>query len=252
MQLTNQIAMPASPEQLFTLLNDVERVAPCLPGAALEGRTEDDAFRGRVKVKVGPISAAYRGTVRFLEVDEHAKRLVLDAKGTDEHGSGSAEAKVTVEIRPDGQGSVLALNTDLVIRGKVAQFGRGAIGDVSQQLMERFAQNLGTLMAEPSAADGRGAQAAVPVVSQAGTERTGGDEAELDALSLVVRPMLKRFTPGLAALAVGVVAGVLAGRGRGSGGRRTVVDDIVSATVQIGAERFTVPARRTVRLIPRR
>ncbi|WP_009946695.1 SRPBCC family protein [Saccharopolyspora erythraea] len=152
MRLTNEVVLPAPPEQVFDLINDVERVAPCMPGATLQGRSGDDGYQGRVKVKVGPISAAYSGVVRFLEVDRAGSSIVLDARGADQHGGGAAEAKVRVRVRPHDEGSVLSLDTDLVIRGKVAQFGRGALGDVSQKLMEQFAGNLSGLLAEPAPA----------------------------------------------------------------------------------------------------
>lgn len=263
MQLSNKVTLPAPPERLFALLNDVERVAPCLPGATLEGRTEDEAYRGRVQVKVGPITAAYRGTVRFVEADQQARRLVLDARGSDERGSGNAEAKVTVNIEPDGEGSALALDTDLVIRGKVAQFGKGAIGDVSQQLMDRFAQNLAGLLqpSEQPAEDGTQAAPAggAPAQRTPGQATPGQTPAEqapaeqgaaLNGLSMVALPLLKRYAPAAAALLVGIGAGMLGRRGRAPG--RALVDELVTATVHIGDERYRVPARQTVRLLRHR
>ncbi|MCI2420809.1 SRPBCC family protein [Saccharopolyspora sp. K220] len=235
MRLTNEVVLPAAPETVFALINDVSRVAPCMPGATLEGRTGDDSYRGRVRVKVGPISAAYQGVVRFLEVDEPGNRLVLDAKGSDQHGSGNAEAKVEVRVRPHDDGSVLALDTDLVIRGKVAQFGRGALATVSQQLMEQFARNISELLAEP-VVSGNGRQ-----------DDHNHSRPELDGLSLVAVPVLKKIAPVAAALAVGIVAGRLLGARR----RDVLADDRVNAVVQIGSESFSVPARRVVTLLRR-
>jgi hypothetical protein len=259
MRLSNEVVLPAPPETVFALINDVERVAPCMPGAVLEGRT-DDAYRGRVKVKVGPISAAYAGVVRFLEVDEPGNRLVLDAKGTDEHGSGNAEAKVEVRVRPHDDGSVLALDTDLVIRGKVAQFGRGALASISQKLMEQFAHNISGLLAEappalvnvdagshPSTPRREAPPRGVAVGGRAGHSRPdehAQPESELDGLSLVVVPVLKKVAPVAAALAVGVVAGRLLGSPR-----RVLADERVNAVVQLGSESFSVPARRVVTLL---
>ncbi|MBB5157791.1 SRPBCC family protein [Saccharopolyspora phatthalungensis] len=253
MRLTNEVVLPAPPETVFALINDVERVAPCMPGATLQGRS-DDAYRGRVKVKVGPVSAAYEGVVRFLEVDEPGNRLVLDAKGTDQHGSGNAEAKVEVRVRPHDEGSVLALDTDLVIRGKVAQFGRGALASISQRLMEQFARNISDLLT---------AAPTVGVSGESGPHRTDrsrpavvsgngrrGDhdrtptESELDGLSLVVVPVLKKIAPVAAALAVGIVAG----RALGSS-RRVLSDERVDAVVQLGTESFSVPVRRVLTLL---
>ncbi|MGH3626650.1 MAG: SRPBCC family protein [Sciscionella sp.] len=249
MRLTNEVVLPGTPDAVFALINDVERVAPCMPGATLEGGSGEDGYRGRVKIKVGPISAAYNGTVRFLDVDDGARRLVLDAKGTDAHGSGNAEAKVTVRVRPHEQGSALGLDTDLVVRGKVAQFGRGAIGEVSQKLMEQFAQNLSGLL---SGAEQAVAPGAAPAGSVQAPPTVAAAPGELDAMSLVVLPLLKRFAPVAAGLAAGVLAGLLAGRRGGSGRRAVLVDELVTATVHIGSERYRVPARRVVRFVSRR
>jgi carbon monoxide dehydrogenase subunit G len=199
MRLTNEVTLATPADQLFAALTDVERVAPCLPGASLEGR-EGDFYRGVVRVKVGPISAAYRGTVRFLEIDRNARRVVLDARGSDPTGSGNAEAKVIAQVRPIDRGSVLALDTDVLISGKVAQFGRGVLGDISQRLMQQFAQNLGERLAggvsdrAPSAT----APASVP-------------STELDAWSMLAVPILKRAAPFAASFAVGVAFGLALG-----------------------------------------
>lgn len=242
MRLTNEVSLSSQPETIFALINDVERVAPCLPGATLDGRSDDGSYRGRVKVKVGPISAAYSGTVRFLETDEQAKRLVLEARGTDEHGSGTAEAKVDVRVRPEGEGSVLALDTDLVIRGKVAQFGGGAISQVSQRLMEQFAQNLSGLLVGGDS----GASAARPAETPPRQEAQPSGGSELDALSLVPA-VVKRYAPAAAAL----VVGILVGRGLRPGGREVLVDERETATVHVGASRYRIPVRHVVRTVRR-
>ncbi len=134
MILDNHLDVPADPDAVFTLINDVERVASCLPGAVLDGR-EDDTYLGRVKFKVGPISAAYSGRIRFTEVVPDQRRLRLIARGADSHGNGDAEADVTLTVAPTSSGSVLDLHTDLVVRGKIAQFGKGAITTVSNRLL---------------------------------------------------------------------------------------------------------------------
>lgn len=246
MHLTNEVVLPAPPDEVFSLINDVERVAPCMPGAQLEGRSADDAYRGRVKVKVGPISAAYSGTVRFLEVDRAGQRLVLDARGSEQHGSGSAEAKVSVQVRPHDEGSALALDTDLVIQGKVAQFGGGALGDVSQKLMEQFARNLGeelTRANDAPAAPAAAEPASTPAIAQP------QEEAALDGLSLVASPLIKRAGPVLASVAAGVVIGAVFGR---SSKRGALADELLTATVHIGQQTYSVPARRVTTLVGRR
>ena len=209
MQLTNTVPVKATPDAVFALISDVERVASCMPGAALEGR-DGDAWRGTVKVKVGPITAAYAGTVRFLEVDADKRVLRVHASGADTHGSGDAEAEVFLEVTPDPGGAQLNLVTDLVIRGKIAQFGKGAIATVSDRILQQFAQNLGNLLLAQG-----GAQAPVETPTAAPPAAAAPAEpAELNGLSLIAGPLLKKYGPVVAALALGFVTGWLLGRRR--------------------------------------
>jgi uncharacterized protein len=201
MRLTNEVSLAAAPDQLFAVLMDVERVAPCLPGATLEGR-DGEFYRGSVRVKVGPIVTAYQGTMRFLEINKDARRVVLDARGTDPHGGGNAEAKVIAQVRPGELGSVLALETDLLISGKVAQFGRGVLGDISQRLMQQFAQNLCARLDSgvrkiPAAPSAPGAPA--------------DETAALDVWTTVAIPVLKRVAPFAAVFVAGMGLGVALG-----------------------------------------
>ncbi|WP_328379525.1 SRPBCC family protein [Streptomyces sp. NBC_00440] len=212
MILTNEIAVQAAPDAVFKLLNEVERVAACMPGAALEG-LDGDAWRGTVKVKVGPITAGYAGTVRFLESDPEARRLRLQASGADVHGSGDAEAAVDLEVAeaPDGSGSLLRISTDLVIRGKIAQFGKGAIVTVSDRLLRQFAQNLvGQLSGSPAIATGStGSTTTGAARSPAPTPATAATAPELDGLALLVGPTATRYAPVVAAFAAGMFQGWL-------------------------------------------
>ena len=123
------------------MLLDIERIAPCLPGAELQ-EVEGDEYRGVVKVKVGPITAQYKGTAKLAEVDETAHRMLLDASGRDTRGQGNAKAKIVVTMAEDGDGTNVDVATDLSITGKVAQFGRGVLADVSSKLMGQFVENL--------------------------------------------------------------------------------------------------------------
>ncbi|RSN42009.1 carbon monoxide dehydrogenase [Amycolatopsis sp. WAC 04197] len=194
MILENQLSVPAGPDEVFALINDVERVAGCLPGATLDGR-QDDAYLGRVKVKVGPITAAYSGTVRFTDVTEADRSLRLVARGADAHGNGDAEADVTLTVREAPGGATIELRTDLSIRGKLAQFGKGAIGAVSTRLLDQFARNLADqLRAGPVAV----APAPVP-------------EA-VDGLAMVLPEGVKRYGVIAAAAALGLFQGWLLGR----------------------------------------
>ena len=137
------------------MITDVERIAPCLPGAQLQ-EIEGDVFRGIVKVKLGSISPQFKGQAKFGERDDAAHQAVLEAEGRDTGGRGNAAARITVEAESLSPTSTrVMVTTDLQITGKVAQFGRGIIGDVSKKLMEQFANNLNAMLdAEPVAANG--------------------------------------------------------------------------------------------------
>jgi carbon monoxide dehydrogenase subunit G len=119
------------------VLTDVERIAPCLPGAQLQ-EVEGDDYRGIVKVKVGPITAQYKGSARFLSKDDQKHEAVLRAEGRDTRGQGNANATITASLRQDGTGTAVTVVTDLTITGKVAQFGRGVLVDVSGKLLNQF------------------------------------------------------------------------------------------------------------------
>lgn len=203
MILDNEIKVNASPGEVFALINDVERVVTCLPGAALDGR-DGDAYRGGVKVKVGPITAAYAGTVRFLEVDPDRRRLRLQGRGADTHGSGDAEAEVELTVDEVPGGAVLRVRTDLLIRGKIVQFGKGAIVTVSDKLLRQFAVNLAGLI-EADRAGGGQKPAAAPVAARE-------PAAELDALSMLVPPGAAKYVPIAAAFALGLFQGWLLGK----------------------------------------
>ncbi|MFD3925369.1 SRPBCC family protein [Streptomyces sp. NPDC058614] len=217
MQLTNAVPVKASPDEVFALMNDVERVASCMPGAALDGQ-DGDVWQGRVKIKVGPISAAYAGTVRFLEVDAERRRLRVHARGADTHGSGDAEAEVALDVLASPEGALLQLSTDLVIRGKIAQFGKGAIAAVSDRILQQFAQNLGSLLD----ADRAGGAAASPSAG-ANSPRVGATSApasqpalaqdsELDGLAMLVGPAAAKYGLVAGAFAFGLFEGWLLGR----------------------------------------
>ncbi len=141
MILENQLAVGLSPEALFPLLADLERVAPCLPGATITERVDATTFRGRVTVKIGPITVGYEGTATIVEVAPDARRLVMRCEGRDPRGAGSALATIiaTVESGPDG-GAVGRIQSDVAITGRIAQFGRGVIEDVASRLLTQFAQ----------------------------------------------------------------------------------------------------------------
>ena len=215
MQLTNTVPVNASPDDVFALMNDVERVASCMPGAALDGQ-DGDTWRGRVKIRVGPISASYAGTVRFLEIDAEKRRLRVHAHGTDTHGSGDAEAEVTLDIVAAPEGALLQLSTDLVIRGKIVQFGKGAIVTVSDRIIQQFARNLGSLLDQDRAAGTTPAVSpnspAASPVTPAATRPALAADSDLDGLAMLLGPRAAKYGLVAGVFAVGVLEGWLLGR----------------------------------------
>src|SRR3954447_6543516 len=247
MRFENEIEVGQPPKELFAFLTDVERVAPCLPGASIDGR-DGDAYQGSMKVKVGPISGTYRGTMRFVEQDEDALRAVMSARAAEVNGQGDAEAKITTQIEAAGDdGSVVRMETDLQMRGRVAQFGRGAMEKISQRMFDEFARNLEREMSGGGGGDGApepppdhlggpGGAAAPPgpppdTVGEPESETApppeapraeagpparepgGGAEAQpLDAMGMFVAPALKKAMPYAVPALIGLGYGYLLGR----------------------------------------
>ncbi len=141
MELKNEFRVGVPIERAWSTLTDVEYIAPCMPGAQLT-EIDGEEFKGNVKVKVGPITAQYKGVAKFKEKDESQYRLVLDASGRDTRGAGNAAAEVTAEMTSDGDGTKIVITTDLKVTGKVAQFGRGVMADVSEKLIGQFVESL--------------------------------------------------------------------------------------------------------------
>jgi len=141
MEITDSFRVSTPIDDTWKVLLDIEGIAPCLPGAQLQ-EVEGDEYRGVVKVKVGPITAQYKGRALLAEVDEANRRITIDAQGRDTRGQGNAKATILVQMREDGGGTHVDVTTDLSITGKVAQFGRGVLADVSSKLMGQFVENL--------------------------------------------------------------------------------------------------------------
>jgi len=169
MEISNSFRVPASPDATWNILNDVERIAPCLPGAQLLS-VDGDEYRGLVKVKLGPVTTQYQGVATFVERDEAARRAVLSARGRESRGQGNANATITAALHPDGDGTRVDILTDLTITGKAAQFGRGMFSEVSQKLLNQFAQQLEALMSQEQTA---------PEPAAAPTAQTGTDDLRL-------------------------------------------------------------------------
>lgn len=172
MQLEHTFTVPVSAEEALEVLTDIERVAPCMPGASLD-EIEGDEFTGRVRVKVGPMEVSYRGTARFLEVEPDAHRVVLEARGRQEQGSGTADATVTAELSEDDEATRVTVTTDLAITGRPAQFGRGLMDDVGAKLLGEFADCLAReLSSEETTGTGAPAEAERVEEAEAGEAET--------------------------------------------------------------------------------
>ena len=168
MRLTHEFDLAMTPDEAWDLLTDVERIAPCMPGAFLTSM-EGDEFSGGMKVKIGPITASYAGAARFVDLDRAAKRAVLHAEGRETKGNGTAKAAVTMTLSGDRTTSA-EVTTDLNISGRLAQFGRGVIVDISSRILRAFVDNLETLTVEqqvPRPSPSEASQHTVPTAREA-------------------------------------------------------------------------------------
>ena len=210
MELNNDFEVAAPVDLVWAVLTDVERIAPCLPGAQLL-EIEGDEFRGVVKIKVGPITAQYKGAASFSERDDVEHRAVLRAEGRDTRGAGNAAADITAELEATDVGTKVTVTTDLTVTGKVAQFGRGVMADVSKKLMGQFAENLSDLIAasgDETVVDAAADEAAVdvPVDETPAVRVVDAPEVEaIDLLGAAGAPILKRLVPTLLVVVAVVV-----------------------------------------------
>ena len=193
MDLNHQFTVAVPVEDAWRILTDVERIAPCLPGAQLQ-EIEGETYRGVVKVKVGPIQAQFKGQASFIERDDAAHKVVLKGEGRDTTGKGNAAAVITAEMTAvDANNTSVTVNTDLSVTGKVAQFGRGAMADISDKLLAQFVVNLNALIAEQPAT--AAAPAAAPAPAEGVRTIESAEVAPLDLLSAAGSPILKRAIP---------------------------------------------------------
>jgi carbon monoxide dehydrogenase subunit G len=154
MKITHEFTVSAPPAEAWAVLTDLEAIAPCMPGASLTG-FDGETYQGKVRVKLGPVISDFGGTARFTEKDDATHHAVIDAKGKDTRGAGNATARITADLKRDGAGTLVSVDTDLTISGKVAQFGSSMIKQVSEKLLAEFTTCLesklaaGTLGAAP-------------------------------------------------------------------------------------------------------
>jgi uncharacterized protein len=233
-QLVNEFTVNRPIDEAWAVITDVERIATCMPGAQLE-EIEGDVYRGIVKVKLGSITPQFKGQATFIDRDDPGHRAVLKAEGRDTGGRGNAAAEITAQAESLSPTSTRCIvTTDLHITGRVAQFGRGILGDVSKKLMAQFASNLNTMLDDQGAEDavGGNGDAATPTTAEeephaagagtgsagiadlppAGAEQSGpqprvrkidGPATEPVDLAGVAGPaVLKRLAPLIAALII--------------------------------------------------
>lgn len=227
MKIDNEFTVSVPVDRAWEALTDLEGIAPCLPGARLTG-VDDGVYSGEVRIKVGPVVSEYAGTASFAEKDDTGYRAVISAKGRDSRGAGNASAVITAQLRADGERTVVTVNTDLKISGKVAQLGGGMIKEVSQKLLGQFVECLEVTLAAPAPAPAPAsalAQAPAPVPAE--TPVVAADESRseprtplrpveaysepepLDLMSLARGSVTKRLLPAAAALLLVVVVMVL-------------------------------------------
>jgi uncharacterized protein len=212
-ELTNDFSVGVPVDEAWAVLTDLERIAPCMPGAQLQ-EVEGDEYRGVVKVKVGPITAQYKGAASFQERNDSTHRAVIRAEGRDTRGQGNASATITATLEPEGDGTRVKVVTDLTVTGKVAQFGRGVMADVSAKLLDQFVKALETDVLSgsktpdtpPIATDAPSPGAAVP--NPNGNGSAGAGPRRID--SAPAKPVDLLDTAGSSvAKRVGPVIGVL-------------------------------------------
>lgn len=164
MQIENRFDVQAPPDTVYAFLLDVNRVVTCMPGAELSEVMDADTFKGKVKIKVGPITVAYNGTARIVEKDEARRVAVLEASGKETTGPGSAQAKATMTVTEQGTGSTVVLATEYTVAGRVANFGRGVMEDVSRRLVSQMADCIKAQLEGPHGASS-GQETALPAAS---------------------------------------------------------------------------------------
>ena len=144
MEFQNTLEVPLPPEQAWAVLMDVERVAPCLPGAELTEIVDERTFKGKVSVRLGPVALTFQGEASFEEIDTEGRKATINARGSDAKGRGGAQAKVGFSLEPSETGSTVSIHTDMQLSGSVAQYGRGVgmIQDLAGRMIGQFAENL--------------------------------------------------------------------------------------------------------------
>jgi carbon monoxide dehydrogenase subunit G len=213
MEFENRFAVSAPIDEVWNTLLDVERVAPCVPGAQVLEQSGEDAYKVGIKVKVGPVSMQYRGDVEIVERDPEAHRAVMSAKARETRGQGTANARVEMHLVEEGAQTQGTIATDMQLSGKAASMGRGVIQDVSTRLVDTFAENLAEMLSGPAAAEeepatGEGDGAAPP------PPPAPAQESELDVLPIAGSIVRERLRDPRVILALVILAIILLRRRR--------------------------------------
>ena len=174
MEMDHSFTVPVPPARAWDVLLDVEKIAPCMPGATVE-EFDGEVVTGRIKVKVGPVSLTYRGTAKFTERDPDAQVVVVEASGKETRGAGTASATVRASLEPEssGEATKVTMHTTMNVTGRPAQFGRGVIVEVGGKLVEKFAENLAQLISPGGATAAEGATATGDAAATDGASTDG-------------------------------------------------------------------------------
>ena len=248
MELQHRFTVPASLETTWESFNDVEYIAPCFPGASLTS-VEGDEFKGTVKVKLGPISMQYRGDAQFVERDESQRRAVIEAKGKDKRGNGTASARVVAQLTADGEGTAVQVDTDLTVTGKPAQFGRGVMQDVSDKLLDQFVECIAGKLGAPPAEEGAPAAGAPAEGAATAGGPSGTESAAPTAGTGAAGPAAASAGTGAAGPAAAGAAPPTGGPP--TGGTATERDDstelnLMSTVVPVLVRRYAAPVAAAV------
>lgn len=214
MKLHNAFTVNVPPERAWEVLTDIPAIAPCLPGAQLTGQ-DGDVYSGKIRVKVGPVKSEFTGTADLIVQDAEARHVEISAKGRDSRGAGNASASITADMEPDGDGTRVVIDTDLKISGKVAQFGKGTMVEVSEKLIGQFVECVEqTLLGEQVVEDVAAASAAEAGDGDAAAPRpTPQPVEELDLLDVAGGSVAKRVAPIVALIAVLILLKLIFGGG---------------------------------------
>lgn len=218
MEITNSFAVKAEPDRVYEFLLDVNNVVSCVPGAELSEVVDPNTFKGKVRIKVGPVTVNYNGTARITSRDASTRTATLEAEGKETTGSGSAQATTKMAVAADGDESTVTLTTDFTVVGRVAQFGRGIMEDVSRHLVGQAATCIQSKLEAPAPAEtpltSEGADANGRAGATAPAPSVASQPAALDAFAIgraVAKERISRLkvNPQMIAIAFGALVGLL-------------------------------------------